>query len=74
MILSKKITKKEGFQISKKPQTFGVVKTELSDGFYQENKGDLNYENYYSWYTGFINVTPVIISFTLLILIKENTC
>lgn len=74
MILSKKITKKEGFQISKKPQTFGVAKTELSDGFYQENKGDLNYENYYSWYTGFLSITPVIISLTLLILIKENTC
>ena len=74
MILSKKITKKEGFQISKKTQFIGVSKTELSDGIYQENKGDLKYENYYAWYTGFISATPVIISFTLLIIIKEHTC
>ncbi|QNK76578.1 hypothetical protein H7F37_10575 [Winogradskyella sp. PAMC22761] len=74
MIFSKKITKKEGFQIYKKPQIIGVSKIELSDGIYQENKGNLKNENYYKWYTAFISVTPIIISLILLILIKENTC
>ena len=74
MILSKKITKKEGFQVSNKFHMNEAAQTELSDGIYQKNNGDLKYEAYYSWYTGFITVTPIIISFTLLILIKDNTC
>ena len=74
MILSKKITKKEGFHINKRPQIFGSYKTELADGIYQKNNGELKYKKYYSWYTGFITATPIIISFSLLILIKEWTC
>ncbi|EDP71198.1 hypothetical protein FBALC1_01902 [Flavobacteriales bacterium ALC-1] len=74
MILSKKITKKEGFHVSNKYQQFEAAHTELSDGIYQKNNGDLKYEVYYSWYTGFITITPITFSFTLLILIKEWTC
>ncbi len=74
MIVSKKITKKEGFQIYSKRQIIGSSKIELSDGIYQENKGDLKHESYYSWYTSFISATPVILLFLLLIIVKENTC
>ena len=74
MILSKKITKKEGFQINKINQFIGSYKIELADGIYQKNNGELKYEKYYRWYSGFITVIPIIISFSLLILIKEWTC
>jgi len=74
MILSKKITNKEGFQVSNKYQQFHAAKTELSDGIYQKNKGDLKYKSYYNWYTGFITLPPILISFILFILIKEYTC
>ncbi|WP_178986723.1 hypothetical protein [Winogradskyella helgolandensis] len=74
MILSKKITKKEGFQIHRKQQIIGTSKIELSDGIYQKNNGDLKYGGYYSWYTFFISATPVIILFLILIIIRENTC
>ena len=57
-----------------KLQLFGPALTELSDGIYQKNNGDLKYEHYYNRYTFFITATPVVISFALLILVKENTC
>lgn len=74
MILFKKISKIEGFQVTNKLQLFGAAQTELSDGIYQKNHGDLKYKHYYNWYTIFITATPVAISFTLLILVKENSC
>ncbi|WP_299105705.1 hypothetical protein [uncultured Winogradskyella sp.] len=74
MILFRKISKIEGFQVTNKLQLFGPALTELSDGIYQKNNGDLKYEHYYNRYTFFITATPVVISFALLILVKENTC
>ncbi len=74
MILFKKLSKIEGFQVSNRFHMHEAAQTELSDGIYQKNNGDLKYEAYYSWYTGFITVTPIAISFTLLILTKEYTC
>jgi hypothetical protein len=74
MILFKKISKIEGFQVSNRFHMHKAAQIELSDGIYQKNNGDLKYEVYYSWYTGFITITPITFSFTLLILIKEWTC
>ncbi|MBU2927831.1 hypothetical protein [Winogradskyella psychrotolerans] len=74
MILSKNITKKEGFQIYRKRQIIGSSKIELSDGIYQKNNGDLKHKRYYSWYTSFISATPFILLLLLLIIIKETTC
>lgn len=74
MILSKKVIKKEGFQVNRISQFNGSSKIELSDGIYQKNNGDLKHEAYYSRYTFFIAAIPVIFLVLLLILVKEITC
>ena len=65
MILSKRITKKEGFHLSKK---------KLSDGLFEKNKGDLKFMTYYDWYTSILVVTPAVVLMLTHILLEKTTC
>ncbi len=65
MIIFRKVTKKEGFHF---------YKGELLDGFYQENLGDIQHKSYYSLYSIFLFVTPLIVLVLFYNLTENITC
>ncbi len=55
-------------------EPFHIHKSELLDGFWQKNKGDLKYKNYYTLYSIVIFIVPIFILTILYKILKESMC